>query len=276
MSSGHFFVSGQFSTLNNLKSTVLKPRSVFCHFPFSLCFSMEALIGGLCSWDKQQLSHSQAVLVCLCLTYPAENLSYLGCLAPLVRKCHQDTCSDFSLLSMFDPAWAHIRTFEVPCDNQGLQSWSGFWLFEWSFIHSLFVITLCTADTHHESLLVSSPILAHSSELLGWFIARLHCSHIPFLLLLQPLYLDPCLLAWFFPGLGRGNFVFIFKSLTLIHSAWEFWAHHLLIPCVVLLFCHGALKYWDGKINWGEGMKDVFLKKLTGKQASVHFLLALI
>lgn len=42
--------------------------------------------------------------------------------------------------------------------------------------------------------------------------------------------------------------------------------------CGVILFCHGALEYWDGKTNWGKGMKDVFLKKLTGK-ASICLLL---
>lgn len=236
---------------------------------------MEALISGLCSWDRHQLSHSQAVLICLCVTCPAENLSYLSCLASLVRKCHQDTRSDCLLPSMFVPAWAHIRTLEVPCDNQSLQLWGAFWLFEWGFIHSLSLITLCTADIHHESLLVSCPILAHSSEQPPCMIhSKAPYSHVPSLLPLQPLCLDPCLLAQFFPGLRRGNFVFIFKSLTGIHSACEGWTHHSLFPCVVLLFCHGALEYWDGKTNWGKGMNDVFLKKLIGKQASVHSFLA--
>lgn len=231
---------------------------------------------GNSHWWSLQLRQTSAITFLSSSYLPVCNMSsrkpvLLG-LSGTSGKKMSPGHSLFLLPSMFVPAWTHIRAFEVPCDSEGLQLWGSFWLFEWSFICSLFLITLPTADTH-QSLLVSPPVLSHSSELPSWMVhSKPPCSHVPFLLLLQPLCLDPCLLClrgssqvW-----GRGNFVFIFKSLTVIHSPWECWTHHLLFPC------HGALEYWDGKTNWGKGMKDVFLKKFIGKQASVHSFLALI
>lgn len=166
---------------------------------------MEALIAGLCSWDRHHLSHSQAVLICLCVTCPAENLSYLGCLAPLVRKCQQGTPSEL-LTSL------HICS----CLSTHQDIWSALWqssptILRWLLVvlmrlHPLpLLITLPTADTHHESLLVFSPILAHGSELPPCMIhSKASCSH-AFMLPLQPLCLEPYLLAQFFPGLGRGQ-----------------------------------------------------------------------
>lgn len=79
------------------------------------------------------------------------------------------------------------------------------------------------------------------------------------------------------PGLGSGQFCVYLQipncnSLTL----WMLNPPLTVCLCGVILFCHGALEYWDGKTNWGKGMKDVFLKKLTGKQASVSSFPALI
>lgn len=269
MSSGHFFVSRQLLYLNNPKCTVLKPRSVFCHFPFSFSFSMEAFIGGLCHWDRHQLSHSQAVLICLCVSCPAENLSYLGCLALLVRRCHQGTLSDCLLSSMFVPAWAHITTFEVPCDNQGLQSWGGFWLFEWSFIHSLFLIPLPTADTHRDCLLVSSPVLAHGSELPPCMVhSKALCSHVPFLLPVQPLCpvfacaVPPRVGDWAAWCLSSNPYLWFTPPVNAELSTCCF-------LCVVLLCCFVRV-LWNTGMPRQTGGKEWKTSSLKSSQANKH------
>lgn len=155
---------------------------------------METLIGGLCSWDRRQPSHSQVGLICLCVTRPAENLSYLGCLALLVRKCHQGTHSACSPPSLFllEHTSGHLKCpVTVKACNGEVASGC---LNETSSTPSSW--SHCPQQAPTTSLLVPPPILAHSSELPPCMIhSKPPCSHVPFLLLLQPLCLDPCLLC---------------------------------------------------------------------------------